>query len=215
MSEDKIKKIVGLSIVLALHGGLFYLAMSYKLVSPPQEAITLFVEMVNPPAKKQVTPPPEPVKPPPKKLNLVKEQPVTKPQPTEVLVSETHVTSPSTPATLAPQPLVEKPHETSEPAKPAQPIVITSELSLVCPDRSAPNYPLISRRLGEQGQVKLKVELDESGKVASAKVVESSGFKRLDEAGLAAVKSWHCNPATLEGKPVRALALQPLDFILN
>ncbi len=220
MSEDKINKIVGLSLVLALHGGLLYMAMSYKLIPPPQEAVTLFVDMINPPPKKEEPPPPEPPKPPPKKVELVKEKPIIKPQPAPVLVTEAPVTSPAEPVAPPPppQPVIQPPQPepvAEEPVKPAQPVMMTSELSLACPDRSPPNYPAISRRLGEQGQVKLKVELDETGRVTSARVVESSGFKRLDEAGLNAVKSWRCNPATRDGKPVRAVALQPLDFILN
>jgi protein TonB len=46
-------------------------------------------------------------------------------------------------------------------------------------------------------------------------VAESSGHKRLDDAGLAAIKNWHCNAAARDGKPVRAIALQPFDFILE
>jgi len=219
LSEDKINKIVGLLLVLALHGALLYVAMSYKLIPPPQEAVTLFVSMINPPPKKVEPPPPEPQKPPPKKVELVKEQPIIRPQPAPVLVAEAPVTSMTEPVAppLPPQPIIETPPVPviDEPAKPAQPLVMSSELSLACPDRNPPNYPAISRRLGEQGQVKLKVELDETGRVTSARVAESSGYKRLDDAGLAAVKSWRCNPAIRDGKPVRAIALQPLDFILN
>lgn len=219
MSEDKINKIVGLLLVLVLHGALLYAAMSYKLIPPPQEAVTLFVNMINPPPKKEEPLPPEPPKPPPKKVELVKEKPIVRPQPAPVLVAEAPVVSAAEPVAPSPppQPIIETPPApvVEEPAKPAQPVVMTSELSLACPDRSPPNYPAISRRLGEQGQVKLKVELDETGRVTSARVVESSGHKRLDDAGLAAVKSWRCNPATRDGKPVRAVALQPLDFILN
>jgi protein TonB len=219
LSEDKINKIVGLLLVLGLHGALLYVAMSYKLIPPPQEAVTLFVSMINPPPKKEEPPPPEPPKPPPKKVELVKQKPITPPQPAPILVAEAPVTSPIEPIAPPPppQPIIETPPAPviEESIKPAQPVVMSSELSLACPNRSPPNYPAISRRLGEQGQVKLKVELDETGRVTSARVVESSGYKRLDDAGLAAVKSWRCNPATRDGKPVRAIALQPLDFILN
>jgi protein TonB len=212
-------KFLGLLLVLAMHGILLYVAMSYKLIPPPQEAVTLFVSMINPPPKKVEPPPPEPPKPLPKKVELVKEKPVVKPQPAPVLVAEAPVTSPVEPVAPPPppQPVIEVPPApvVEEPVKPAQPVMMTSELSLACPDRSPPNYPAASRRLGEQGQVKLKVELDEAGRVTTARVVESSGFKRLDDAGLNAVKSWRCNPATRDGKPVRAVALQPLDFILN
>jgi len=218
LAEDKINKIFGLFVVLALHGALLYVAMSYKLIPPPQEAVTLFVNLINPPPKKEEPPPPEPPKPPPKKVELVKEKPIVRP-PAPILVAEVPVTSETEPVAPPPppQPIIETPPAPAveEPAKPAQPVMMSSELSLACPDRNPPTYPAISRRLGEQGQVKLKVELDEAGRVISARVAESSGYKRLDEAGLAAVKNWRCNAATRDGKAVRAFALQPFDFILN
>jgi protein TonB len=212
-------KLSGLIFVLTLHGAFLYAAMSYKLIPPPQEAVTLFVNLINPPPKKEEPPPPEPPNPPPKKVELVKEKPIVLPQPAPILVAEAPVTSAAEPVAplLLPQPIIEAPPAPAieEPAKPVGPVVMSSELSLACPDRNPPNYPAISRRLGEQGQVKLKVDLDEAGRVTSARVVESSGYKRLDEAGLAAVKSWRCNAATRDGKAVRAIALQPFDFILN
>jgi len=219
IEAKRLDKLVGLLVVLAMHGALLYLALSYKLIPPPQEAVTLFVNLINPPPpKKEEPPPPEPPKPPPKKVELVKEKPIVRP-PAPILVAEAPVTSVTEPVAPPPppQPIIEEPPAPviEEPAKPAGPVVMSSELSLACPDRNPPNYPAISRRLGEQGQVKLKVDLDETGRVTSARVVESSGYKRLDEAGLAAVKSWRCNAATRDGKAVRAIALQPFDFILN
>ena len=61
----------------------------------------------------------------------------------------------------------------------------------------------------------LRVELDESGQVNIAQVVNSSGYKRLDEAAMAAVKTWRCNPPMRSGNPVRAIALQPFNFVLQ
>ena len=75
--------------------------------------------------------------------------------------------------------------------------------------------PALSRRLGEEGKLVLKVELDESGQVNIAQIVNSSGYKRLDEAALAAVKTWRCNSPTRNGQPVRAIALQPFNFVLQ
>jgi protein TonB len=73
----------------------------------------------------------------------------------------------------------------------------------------------MSRRQGEVGLVVLRVELSETGQVATAKVQTSSGFDRLDEAALAAVRTWHCNPATRNGQAVRATALQPFNFVIQ
>jgi protein TonB len=57
--------------------------------------------------------------------------------------------------------------------------------------------------------------LDESGYVDTASVAESSSYKRLDEAALAVVKTWRCNPSLRNGQPVRAVALQPFNFVLQ
>ncbi len=221
--ENSLSKLAGLFLVLVLHGALFYAAMSYKLIPPPQEAVTLFVNLINPPPpKKEDPPPPEPLKPPPpKKVTLVKEKPILRPEPVPVLVAETPVTqgtdyvvpapppAPEVEAPPAPEPVAEAP------AKPTGPITLSSELSLACPQRTLPNYPAASRRAGEHGRVVLRVELDETGRITTVKIKESSGHKRLDEAGLAAVKTWQCDAAMRDGKAVRAVAMQPFDFILN
>jgi len=98
---------------------------------------------------------------------------------------------------------------------PAGPVALSSELSLACPQRTAPNYPALSRRLNEQGVVVLQVTLNEDGAVAAARVQSSSGFVRLDTAALVAVRSWHCTLPTRNGQPVRATALQPFHFVLQ
>ena len=221
MSNDRWSKFAGLLLVLMIHGALFYGAWSYKLIQPPQEAATLFVNLINPPPPKQELLLKEPPKQPPQKVKLDKPHPVEQPKPAPVLVAEAPVTSIAEPVAPPPPPepvketLPEPAPESIAVAKPAAPIMMSSELSLACPDRTAPNYPALSRRMREQGQVKLRVELDETGKITSSHVVESSGHKRLDEAGLEAVKNWHCNAATHNGKAVRAIALQPFDFILE
>ena len=212
ISIEQWSKLSGLAMVLALHGVLLYAAMSYKLIPPPQEAVTLFVNLINPP--KKVEPPPEPPKPPPKKVTLVKPQLVLQPKPEPVLVSNAPVVAVNEPV-APPPPVVPVPLVPDEPpAKPAT-VTLSSELSVSCPQRAMPNYPAASRRLNEQGLVVLRVELDETGHITAARVEASSGYRRLDEAGLAIVKTWHCNAATREGKAVRALALQPFDFILE
>ena len=212
ISIEQWSKLSGLAMVLALHGALLYAAMSYKLIPPPQEAVTLFVNLINPP--KKVEPPPELPKPPPKKVTLVKPQPVLQPKPEPVLVSNAPVVAVNEPV-APPPPVIPVPRVPDEPpAKPAT-VTLSSELSVSCPQRAMPNYPAASRRLNEQGLVVLRVELDETGHITAARVEASSGYRRLDEAGLAIVKTWHCNAATREGKAVRAVALQPFDFILE
>jgi len=189
MTENQLNKLTGLFIVLLIHGALLYMAISYKLIPPP--------------------------------VKLDKPHPIEQPKPEPVVVSEAPVTSATEPVAPPPPPEpVKETQQVIEPAvvaapKPAAPVMMSSELSLACPKRTSPIYPAISRRIGEQGQVKLRVELDETGKITYARVVESSGYKRLDDAGLAAIKSWQCNAITRDGKPASAIALQPFEFILE
>jgi len=65
-----------------------------------------------------------------------------------------------------------------------------------------PEYPPVSRRLGEQGSLILQVLVGVDGKVRDAKLVQSSGFDRLDQAALDGVKtSYRFVPGTVDGKP--------------
>jgi protein TonB len=68
---------------------------------------------------------------------------------------------------------------------------------------SQPEYPPSSRRAGEAGTVILEVYVLENGRVGEARVKQSSGFPRLDEAAVREVKrSWRLVPGTENGKPV-------------
>ena len=225
--ENRAGKVVGLLFVLAIHLGLLYLAMSYKLIPPPQEALVMMVDLINPPKKEEPPPPPEPPKPePPKEVKLVKEKTIKpKPEPKPILAVEAPAETPTefvvekqpepepikeepTPAPTASQAVAEAPAKTSAP-------VHMSELSVGCSHRPEPNYPPASRRMGEQGTVKLRVELDETGNIGAVKVIESSGHPRLDNAGVSIIKSWKCEAATRDGQPARAIATQIFDFKLE
>jgi protein TonB len=66
-----------------------------------------------------------------------------------------------------------------------------------------PEYPPSSRRAGEAGTVILEVYVLETGRVGDARVKQSSGFPKLDEAALREVKrSWRLKPGTENGQPV-------------
>lgn len=215
----RIEKLAGLFFVLILHGVLLYAAMRYKLISPPQEAVTLMVSLINPPTKK-AQPLPKPAEPlPPKKVTLVKEKPILSPESVPVLMAETSATPVTDDVIPAPQlePVIEAPIVTDvvEPIKPIGPVTLSSELSLACPQRTPPSYPVVSKRMREHGRVVLHVELNETGQITKVKIKESSGYKKLDEAGVAAIKTWQCDAAMRDGKAVPAVALQPFDFILN
>jgi protein TonB len=61
----------------------------------------------------------------------------------------------------------------------------------------------------------LLVELDEMGRMITVDVKTKSGFPRLDEAAVNAVKTWRCTPARRNGAAARSIALQPFNFTLK
>ncbi len=77
--------------------------------------------------------------------------------------------------------------------------VVGVEVGSVIEFRPVPTYPRISRMRGEVGKVGVSVKIDERGLVLSAKVVESSGFKRLDQAAREASLKASFSPAMKNG----------------
>lgn len=220
-SRQRFISLPGLLFVLMAHTVLFYFLWNQRLIPPPEQMVTLFAELITAPAP-DVTPKAV-LEPAPVKLQPAK-KPVIKPKQERLAVK-----SPVTPKQeyvepvpdLFPEPVGDQVDESTSmagapPAQmPAGPVTLSSELSVSCPKLNAPTYPAISRRMGEEGKLVLRVELDENGRIDDAKVINSSGYERLDTAALTAVKSWQCNPSRRNGQPIRAVALQPFNFVLQ
>jgi len=65
-----------------------------------------------------------------------------------------------------------------------------------------PDYPRMSHERGEEGQVRIQVQVLASGQLGELDVMTSSGFTRLDNAALQAVKEARFSPALKNGKAV-------------
>jgi protein TonB len=217
--RQRLISLPGLLFVIAVHAALFYFLWNQRLIPHPEQAMTLFAELITPPAP--ITPPKAAPEPAPVKLQPAK-KPVVKPK-QEQLAAKTPAPvqkKQAEPAPEPPKPAVQVKESAPAPAAspkpaPAAPVALSSELAVSCPKLTPPEYPAISRRMGEEGKLILRVELDENGHIDNAKVLNSSGYERLDAAALSAVKSWQCNPSLRDGQPVRAVALQPFNFVLQ
>lgn len=77
-----------------------------------------------------------------------------------------------------------------------------------------PQYPALSRRLGEQGRVLLHVQVSVEGKALAVSVKESSGFKRLDDAAVTVVKQWQFVPAKQGDTALVSWVDVPIQFSL-
>ena len=82
-------------------------------------------------------------------------------------------------------------------------------------NRVDPTYPPASRRAGEQGTVRLKVLVDTNGRPSNVAVTQSSGFARLDEAAVQAVRKWRFEAATDGSKKIQAYTQVAVTFKLT
>ena len=77
-----------------------------------------------------------------------------------------------------------------------------------------PEYPVILRRLGVEGEVKLEGMITADGDVTDLDVVRSID-SRLDKAAMNAARQWKYNPATRNGRPVATKTTFRVKFQIN
>lgn len=78
-----------------------------------------------------------------------------------------------------------------------------------------PTYPRMSRRLGEQGTVVLRVRISAQGLPEQVALRTSSGFARLDQAALDAVPRWRFVPGQRNGVAEAMWFNVPVRFVLE
>jgi len=222
--RQRLISLPGLLFVLVVHAALFYFLWNQRLIPTPDQAVTLFAELIAPSiprAAPEALPEPVPVKLQPARKPVVKPKQERLVAKAPVIPKQEEYIEPAPEPSPVTAPVPDQTEKSgslpdSAPAQmPTGPVTLTSELSVSCPKLSPPTYPAISRRMGEEGKLVLRVELDENGRIDEAKILNSSGYERLDTAALTAVKNWHCNPSLRNGQPVRAVALQPFNFVLQ
>lgn len=118
----------------------------------------------------------------------------------------------------APSPII-----APEVPSPPEPVAAAPEPAAVTPpifnadylDNPAPPYPALSRRLGEQGQVILRVLVNANGGADEVQVRTTSGHARLDDTARDTVKRWKFVPAKRGPFTVPAWVLIPISFKLE
>jgi protein TonB len=220
--------VLHLAALYAIRGGLSESARPAE-AAPLHEVVATFVTPAPAPAPLQPAAAPRPVPakptPPVKKHRAPQPKPAAK-APAPAAVREP--TPPADPAPAAPAPPVppapaSAPASASSapaaapvsaaPAVPAAPKTITSGVQYLQPPR--PDYPPLSRRLGEQGRAVLRVLINAQGQAERIELQHSSGSARLDEAARQAVLRAVFQPYLENGRPVPVFALIPISFQLD
>lgn len=80
---------------------------------------------------------------------------------------------------------------------------------------SEPEYPASAIRAGQTGTVMLSVQVLDNGRVGEVRVLQSSGFAKLDESAVREARKWRFVPGTRDGVPVALWKQVPIKFALT
>lgn len=201
-----------LALAFAVHAALFYLVYSGMLTRMVDATLqqAVIVSFVAAPPLPASLPPAAP-----KTVPLARIEPPVLPS-VPVPVVEVSVQPNVISVTQAPAPLEKAPVpavvSVSAAAVSSTPKTITSGVEYV--QAPQPVYPPMSKRMGEQGKVILRVLVSETGKPGDVQVQTSSGSARLDEAGRQAALRAVFKPHLEDGRAVAVYVIVPLNFQL-
>ncbi len=233
MAERGLLVAIGASV--AVHG--LALGFGSGLQTPPMQPPRLLearlVKETLPeekPATRRIEPPPPAPRPAPREP-AHQPKPPTRPDATPVpqqqrLVSAARSDHPApaiataaapAPAVAASQPAA-APGPLAAAAGPATPAPVSYSPPSVGArylDNPKPGYPMIARRRGLEGTVRLEVRVSAEGIPVAVKLRESGGHDSLDEAATTAVWHWKFMPARRGGEAVEGTVVVPIRFRLG
>ncbi len=221
------RNLVIASSVVLLHVGALWALQSGLLrraveIVVPAEVLSDFI---TPPAPKVDVPKPRPAPAPPApQPRQAVQRPALPPAPQPLAIADptpapnapTGVLTPQPPAPPIAAPVAPPaPVSVAPPAPPAPPKVELPSSDADYLNNPKPAYPSLSKRLGEQGKVVVRVLIGVDGTAQKAEVRSSSGFERLDQAALATVLKWRYAPGKRAGVPEAMWFNVPLNFVLE
>lgn len=216
---------VGLMFAVLVHVAILYLIF-YQIELPQhlQTAVTpMTVSIIAPPAP-EPTPEPE-IVPIIKPIKVAKKTVIKPKKVVEKIVPVENPVQLLIEATT--EPVVEDMPEQEELAAPVveqqsvpQAAVVEEKIEqpkfgVAYLNNPAPEYPRLARRMGEEGRVLLKVLVTEKGAANTVVIEKSSGFTRLDQSAIDAVKRWQFVPARKGNQALSAYVLVPVNFSLE
>ena len=225
-------------VVLGVHVGVAWL-LSQQATSPPtataargQQIVEVTLNMVAPtsPSRSPATAPERPQVPITRPKPASPTQVVTTPTaaiPAQPLMSrplhpEASMPPPAQSTTVQPPPAPLQGAPASATSAPAAVTAPRSVPAMVLPSSQAdylhnpaPEYPMMSRRLREQGTVVVRVLIDTEGRAQEAEVKTSSHFDRLDRTALETVRQWRYVPGQRHGVPTAMWVEVPIQFVLE
>ena len=215
------KAVFATAVVLVAHIGLLSLMLGQapeSINTPTQiSVIQGILVAATPPPPPKPKPKPEPpkkvtAKPEPKPLTQkikTEEAPAVIEEPPEEIIEpiETEIEPPPEEPMLQP---AETPPEVAKVTE-----VIPPRVDAYQHNNPAPRYPKLSKRLREEGTVLLQLLINKNGTVSDVEIKTSSGYPRLDQAAIKAVKRWRYTPASQGNNTIAYRYEQPVHFAMN
>ena len=211
-------------LVIGLHmGGL--IALQSGLLRRAAEVVVpaeVLAELIQPTAPQTPPAPPTSVNPKIQNQPVLQKPPKPTPLPPMPLAVLSAEPIPHAMADVSnqqpPAPQLGEPVAVVTPAPPAPVAAPRIELPSSNADylnNPAPRYPAISKRMGEQGKVVVRVLIGLDGTASQAEVRTSSGFDRLDQTALQTVLGWKYVPGKVNGEPKAMWFNVPIHFVLE
>jgi len=172
--------------------------------------VEILSEFIEPAAPKATQPAPVPV--PVMKRAPAPEPPVVNEPPP---APNAPVVDASPPVSAAPSAAAAFAEAAPAPAPAAPPRVELPSSDAQYLQNPKPAYPAISKRLGEQGKVVVRVLIGADGTAQKAEIRQSSGYARLDQAALSTVLAWRYVPGKRGGVPEAMWFNVPINFVLE
>jgi protein TonB len=199
-----------LALVIGLHAALIALAISARMeFAPPRH---------DPPIKVEIIPP-APVPPPNPTTNH------TRPQPTETHIDHTtsivKTNTTTVPVTLGdaavqPGPVAGLNNIPSPIPIPRPTVIARTEATLITPEWDLkPPYPMAKIASEEEAVLKLRLTIDERGRVVAVEPLGPADRAFLDSARRHLLSHWRYKPAMEDGRPVASSIVVRLRFTLD
>jgi len=192
----------GLLAVVGLHVAVAVMLLSLNMMPTPPQLTTLIVRVIQ-----AESPERDATVSPTSAARLPVPRAVTLPQP-QMLVAKADEPGPAVAVPVLSEPPM------ADPATP-QEAVSQPRFDAGYLDNPAPVYPVISRRMGEEGKVLLRVFVEPNGRPSQIQVSASSDSPRLDKTAQEAVWRWKFVPAQRGSEAVGAWVLVPIVFSLR
>ena len=204
------QRVTGFVLAAALNAGIAYILLAtLGMVPMPTIPMPFNGRVIIEPRDVELPPPPQPTIP----QSQIKEfvPPIIE-IPLEPDTNRHVITTPE----ASPQVPPAEQQQQASVERPIPPPIVMMPARAIMATHTTPDYPPVSRRLGEQGTLRLRLTIGVDGMVEDARVEVSSGHQRLDDAAVQWVKAhWRYEPAMQGPKPIPATATAEVTFRLK